>query len=124
MFIQVCQGVRNVCVGIDIFERGMGLHAEKRSEFVERAYLPREVSPTLSWSGVHLPHQLACGEIAAFQGVFGKGMYYTIPKEYVKAMFEDERLPFEEGWTPRKTPFMFPELWALLKLISNRAWPF
>lgn len=69
-------------------------------------------------------HQLACGEIAAFQGVFGKGMYYTIPKEYVKAMFEDERLPFEEGWTPRKTPFMFPELWALLKLISNRAWPF
>jgi len=69
-------------------------------------------------------HQLACGEIGAFQGIFGKGLSYSIPIAYVKAMFEDERLPFEEGWTPRRTPLLFPELWLLLKLISNRAWPF
>lgn len=69
-------------------------------------------------------HQLACGEIGAFQGIFGEGLSYSIPMAYVKAMFEDDRLPIEEGWRPRKTPLMFLELWLLLKLISNRAWPF
>ncbi|KAK7915328.1 hypothetical protein PG985_013031 [Apiospora marii] len=44
-------------------------------------------------------HQVNCGQIALMMGCFGDGK--TIPVEYVKAIFEDERLPVEEGWTKR-----------------------
>ena len=44
-------------------------------------------------------HQVNCGQIALMMGCFGKGD--TIPVSYVKAIFQDERLPIEEGWTRR-----------------------
>ncbi|KAK3380520.1 putative peroxidase [Lasiosphaeria ovina] len=44
-------------------------------------------------------HQVNCGQIALMMGCFGDGK--TIPVSYVKAIFEDERLPIEEGWKRR-----------------------
>lgn len=44
-------------------------------------------------------HTLACGEIALILSVFGNGD--SIPCSYVRALFEDERLPLEEGWRRR-----------------------
>ncbi|KAH8652135.1 Chloroperoxidase [Xylariales sp. PMI_506] len=44
-------------------------------------------------------HQVNCGQIALMMGCFGDGK--TIPVSYVKAIFEDERLPFIEGWKKR-----------------------
>lgn len=44
-------------------------------------------------------HQVNCGQIALMMGCFGNGK--TIPVSYVKAIFEDERLPIEEGWKKR-----------------------
>ncbi|KAK7965796.1 Chloroperoxidase [Apiospora aurea] len=44
-------------------------------------------------------HQVNCGQIALMMGCFGDGK--TIPLSYVKAIFEEERLPVEEGWTKR-----------------------
>lgn len=45
-------------------------------------------------------HRINCGQIALMMGCFGDGK--TIPLSYVKAIFADERLPIEEGWTKRK----------------------
>ena len=45
-------------------------------------------------------HQIACGEIALLLKVFGDGSKAPVP--YVKAMFQEERLPREEGWTRRR----------------------
>ena len=44
-------------------------------------------------------HQVNCGQIALMMGCFGDGK--TIPVSYVKAIFEDERLPIQEGWKRR-----------------------
>ncbi|KAK2042414.1 hypothetical protein LZ31DRAFT_596412 [Colletotrichum somersetense] len=44
-------------------------------------------------------HQVNCGQIALLMGCFGDGQ--TIPVKYVRAIFEDERLPIKEGWTKR-----------------------
>ncbi|EHA21667.1 hypothetical protein ASPNIDRAFT_126673 [Aspergillus niger ATCC 1015] len=61
-------------------------------------------------------HIVACAEAALFQGVFGEGVFCRLPVKYVKAVFQEERLPFNEGWTPRWFPLMVPEL-AILVLI-------
>jgi hypothetical protein len=44
-------------------------------------------------------HQVNCGQVALMMHCFGNGK--TIPCEYVKALFVDERLPIEEGWKKR-----------------------
>ena len=44
-------------------------------------------------------HQVNCGQLALMMGCFGDGK--TIPVSYVKAIFEDERLPIREGWKRR-----------------------
>ena len=44
-------------------------------------------------------HQINCGQVALMMGCFGDGK--TIPCSYVKAIFQDERLPWDEGWTKR-----------------------
>jgi hypothetical protein len=44
-------------------------------------------------------HQINCGQIALMMGCFGDGK--TIPLSYVKAIFQDERLPIREGWKRR-----------------------
>lgn len=52
--------------------------------------------------GLHygsLQHQIACTEIALILDVFGNGK--SIPCDYARALFQDERLPVEEGWKKR-----------------------
>lgn len=45
---------------------------------------------------------MACGEGAFIQRIFGdEKREYAIPVSYVKALFEEERLPVEEGWVKR-----------------------
>lgn len=44
-------------------------------------------------------HQVNCGQVALMMGCFGDGK--NIPVKYVKAIFEQERLPIEEGWVRR-----------------------
>ncbi|MCJ1250555.1 hypothetical protein MMC30_007783 [Trapelia coarctata] len=46
---------------------------------------------------------LAYGESAFIQTIFGMGYpKYNVPVDRLKALFEDERLPREEGWKPRR----------------------
>ena len=45
-------------------------------------------------------HQVNCGQVALMMHCFGDGT--TIPCSYVKAIFQDERLPWQEGWTRRR----------------------
>jgi peroxiredoxin len=68
-------------------------------------------------------NKVGCGEVALFQCVFGKGISYSLPVRYVKAVFKDERLPYDEGWKPRRTPVLFPELAVLLLGILYYASP-
>ena len=44
-------------------------------------------------------NQIACGEIALILKVLGNG--HEVPVNYVRAFFQEERLPREEGWKPR-----------------------
>ena len=44
--------------------------------------------------------QVACSEVALILRVFGDGK--EVPVKYVKAFFQDGRLPREEGWSKRK----------------------
>ena len=44
-------------------------------------------------------HQVNCGQVALMMHCFGNGK--TIPCKYVRALFEDERLPVKEGWNKR-----------------------
>lgn len=44
-------------------------------------------------------HQVACSEIALILAVFGNGK--SVPCDYAKAFFEEERLPVKEGWKKR-----------------------
>lgn len=55
--------------------------------------------------GMH-QHASACLEVAAMQCVFGTGLRGGVPMEYYEAVFKDERLPFDEGWKPRKWMFL------------------
>jgi peroxiredoxin len=68
-------------------------------------------------------HKVACGEAALFLSIFGKGVFYNLPTNYVKAMFQEERLPYKEGWRPRWIPVMSPELLTLRMVISHYALP-
>jgi hypothetical protein len=45
-------------------------------------------------------HQIACGEIALILSCFGDGK--SVKWNYLKAVFEDERLPFDDGWKKRR----------------------
>ncbi|KAK5080998.1 hypothetical protein LTR05_008315 [Lithohypha guttulata] len=46
-----------------------------------------------------LAHQIACTEIALILDVFGNGS--SVPCDYARAVFKEERLPIREGWTRR-----------------------
>ncbi|KAF7591870.1 hypothetical protein BBP40_000912 [Aspergillus hancockii] len=69
-------------------------------------------------------HYIACAEVGGVMCVFGKGLRYQVPKEYIQALFGDERLPFDEGWKPRWTKLYLPEAAAVTLGISHYAWPF
>ncbi|KAH7131803.1 Chloroperoxidase [Dendryphion nanum] len=52
--------------------------------------------------GLHygsMQHQIACTEIALVLDVFGDGK--SIPCDYARAFFQEERLPVKEGWKKR-----------------------
>ena len=54
------------------------------------------LNPSLTFDP--LAHQLGCTEIALIQTLFGvKPRGYSVPVSYVKAIFDDERLPVIEG---------------------------
>jgi hypothetical protein len=53
--------------------------------------------------GLHygsLQHQIACTEIALVLDVLGDGK--SIPCDYARAFFQEERLPVKEGWKKRR----------------------
>ncbi|KAM0355662.1 hypothetical protein ACHAPU_000047 [Fusarium lateritium] len=55
-------------------------------------------------------HDLACAEIALILNVIGTGE--SVPCNYAKAFFQEERLPIEEGWTKRA--------FGIVELITKR----
>ena len=57
-----------------------------------------EVHPGLTYGP--LEHELACGEIALILKVFGDGQ--KVRCDYVRAFFQEERLPIQEGWKKRR----------------------
>ena len=63
----------------------------------ERIETQRRDNPKVEYEAFQ--NQLACGEIALILKVFGNGS--EVPVSYVKAFFEEERLPREEGWKKR-----------------------
>lgn len=69
-------------------------------------------------------HYIACAEMGGIMCVFGKGALYHVPKEYMEAVFGEERLPYEEGWRPRWTKVFLPEAGVVTLGISHYAWPF
>ncbi|KAF9891470.1 hypothetical protein FE257_003936 [Aspergillus nanangensis] len=70
-------------------------------------------------------HISACLEVAAIQGVFGKGMLSGVPMEYYEAVFCEERLPYREGWVPRRWFKMtLAEIATVALCVSLWAWPF
>ncbi|THC90875.1 hypothetical protein EYZ11_009655 [Aspergillus tanneri] len=69
-------------------------------------------------------HYIACAEAAALHCVFGKGMRRRVPREYIKAVFGEERLPIQEGWKPRRWRVFLPELAIMVVGVSRYAWPF
>lgn len=79
----------------------------------------KAANPELNFGKIQ--HTLACGELALIQAIFGKGWRYEIPKEYIEALFGEERLPIEEGWTPRKFPLLSPEAIVLTTYIERKS---
>ncbi|KAM7223997.1 Chloroperoxidase [Rhypophila decipiens] len=63
-------------------------------------------------------HQVNCGQIALMMGCFGDGK--KMPVKYVKAIFEEERLPIQEGWKTRYwwTMGLFEFFGAVQKMVK------
>lgn len=58
-------------------------------------------NPHLVFGGFQLV--TACGEVALVQTLFGVGFpKYSVPVSYMKALFEEERLPVRKGWSKRR----------------------
>ncbi|KAL8697067.1 MAG: hypothetical protein Q9224_002485 [Gallowayella concinna] len=55
-------------------------------------------NPKLDFQGMQV--QIACTEIALILKVFGNGK--EVPTDYVKAFFQDGRMPRDEGWSKRR----------------------
>jgi Peroxidase, family 2 len=68
--------------------------ASLRKRRIERQ---RETNQELTYGPVE--HQAACGEIALILKVFGDGK--SVPCVVANAVFEEERLPIQEGWKKR-----------------------
>ena len=63
-----------------------------------RIHQQLEVNPGLTYG--HLQHEIACVEIALVLKVFGDGQ--KVRSDYVRAFFQEERLPIQEGWKKRR----------------------
>ncbi|ORY77379.1 Chloroperoxidase [Protomyces lactucae-debilis] len=57
---------------------------------------------------------LSYGEVALYQSVLGNPLTGTPKTSYVRTFFEQERLPYEEGWTKSLIPTTLPSLVALV----------
>ena len=67
---------------------------------VRRLQQQKKDNPNLNLGSAHLI--TTSGEVAFFQTMFGVGFpNYSVPVSYVKALFEEERLPVREGWRKR-----------------------
>ena len=49
-----------------------------------------------------LQHLSACGQIAFVQALFGDGEEKKVPREWIEALYLEERLPRGKGWTRRR----------------------
>ncbi len=63
----------------------------------------------------HLQHEIGCAEIALVLDVFGNGK--SVPCDYARAFFEEERLPSKEGW--RKRWLWTLGFWELASTVSK-----
>ncbi|KAL2814143.1 Chloroperoxidase [Aspergillus granulosus] len=68
-------------------------------------------------------HTAACLEVAAMQAVFGKGVWSGVPSEYYEAVLGEERLPYREGWTPRRW-MLLVEILGFAVFVAILCWPF
>ncbi|KAM7188004.1 Chloroperoxidase [Naviculisporaceae sp. PSN 640] len=59
-------------------------------------------------------HRLGCGETALLLGVFGDEKGDRVRADFVRTLFEEERLPVEEGWT-RKAKVGFRDVAKISK---------
>ncbi|PYH92780.1 putative peroxidase [Aspergillus ellipticus CBS 707.79] len=98
--------------------RSKDLGSYRKTRYEEQ----KQANPHLQFG--KFEHYIGCAEASALRCVFGKGVTKGIPEAYVRAVFGEERLPYNEGWTPRKFKAYFPELIPVLLLISHYAWPF
>ncbi|KAE8154194.1 Chloroperoxidase [Aspergillus avenaceus] len=94
----------------------IGKYRKKRFEEQKRDNTSMDFSKT--------SHYIACGEVGGIICVFGEGLGYRVPKEYIQAVFGEERLPLEEGWKPRWWKVYLVEAAAVILGISSYAWPF
>ncbi|KAF5678669.1 chloroperoxidase [Fusarium heterosporum] len=77
---------------------GKRMNIENLGDFV-KARIQRQLkdNPDLVYGPAE--HQVNCGQLALMMGCFGDGK--TISVDYVRAIFQEERLPYQEGWTRR-----------------------
>ncbi|KAL3453181.1 Chloroperoxidase [Aspergillus insuetus] len=68
-------------------------------------------------------HAAGCLEVAAMQAVFGKGVFKGVPREYYEAVLGEERLPYREGWKPRRFMLLL-EIAIFAIFVAVLAWPF
>ncbi|KAH0388881.1 Cloroperoxidase [Aureobasidium sp. EXF-12298] len=57
---------------------------------------------------------LSYGETALYLSTMGDPVTGVAPLEYVRSLFEEERLPYELGWQPPQTPTTLASLAAML----------
>ena len=90
---------------------------------LRRRQQQEQENPSLTFGS--FAHQLGCTEIALIQKLFGlKSRAYSVPVPYVKAIFEEERLPVKEGWTKRSWwQLGFLELYAHIEKLKRRIGP-
>lgn len=85
-------------------------------------YARLETQKSLNPDFTYTPQQfiLSYGETALYLSVMGDPVTGIAPVNYVRAFFEDERLPYEEGWSTPLIQTNFPSL-ALLIVALNAA---
>ena len=107
------------CVG----HGGLTLGVAQFGRFRHRRYgEQKQVNEALQFG--KREHFVACAEAAAIQCVFGRGLRYQVPRAYIEAVFGEERLPYAEGWRPRRLGVYVPEIVGMILAVSWFAWPF
>lgn len=89
----------------------------------KRLVQQKQDNPRLEFGSIQ--NTMACGEGAFIQRVFGdEKKDYAMPVSYIKALFEEERLPVEEGWVKRWWwPLGFTELFMQAQTLIKAVGP-